>query len=195
MALEGFRRSVRLLLEDWRRIGGRFGPFSERSERTGLGTGPDLLHRVAQGGGRPEPNPAQILWEGFLGKDGEGQRRRSVAVLEACRSVGANGERRLEGAGLGKSVPPDPDTTHGTGIFIGPRHDPWDWHICRSIDPPGTTPGLIGIYGIYIPISVWVLVVDGGSLKRGPIGQYASPISRPCLGYMTRSIEIPEAAF
>ena len=37
-------------------------------------------------------------------------------------------------------------------------YTPWEWNICRPIDPPGTTPGLIGIY-IYIygsPISrVW----------------------------------------
>ena len=105
-------------------------------------TGPSTELRRGSG---PEPNPAQILWvEGFLGKDGEGQRRRSVA-REACRSVGANG-LAARGSRLGEIS------------ATRPRHDPWDWHIHRSqtlhgtgiyayIDPPGTTPGLIGIYG------------------------------------------------
>ena len=51
-----------------------------------------------------------------------------------------------------------------TGIFgqTFPRHDPWDCHVCRPIDPPGTTPGLIGIYGS--PMGrVWVGQTFGSS--------------------------------
>ena len=74
-------------------------------------------------------------------------RNRPGPVESSSRSV------ESDETGVVTGVLHTPDTTNGTAL---------DCHRCRPIDPPGTTPGLIGSLAIGVPWSVWVRFASRG---------------------------------
>ena len=76
------------------------------------------------------------------------------------RSLGLRFGRLEHGFYFGREVVAEPAESGGSAslatevpqVPIGPQHDPWDCHICRSIDPRGTTPSDRHIWHTW---SVW----------------------------------------